>query len=341
MNHVAVDLGSRQSQVCVRSPGGQVLQQGRVRNLDLEEFFRQTEKSRVVLETCAEAFAVAMFAKAAGHEVRVVPSTLAPSLGVGQRGVKSDKRDAQNLSMASCRMEELPQVHVPSAFARELRAQLASRDLLVRARTQLTNHVRGWGRTELLEIPKATREAFPEKAFKAAVERPAGLPRHIERVLLGLSGLKTLLDEADEELDTLTTSDPVCKRLRSVPGVGPVTSASFRAALDTVERFTSAHSVESYLGLTPGERSSGETKQRTGITGAGPTRVRATLVQAAWCAWRTRPDDPMVVWARELAKRRPKQVAIVALARKMAGILYAVWKNETTYNPTHGAHAQA
>lgn len=339
MNHVAVDLGSKQSQFCIRGEAGQVLREGRLANRHLRTLFRVQERSRVVLETSAEAFAVATLAREAGHEVRVVPATLAPSLGVGQRGVKTDKRDAQNLSMASCRIEELPQVHIPSTFARELRAQLTSRARLVHVRTQLINSVRGWGRTELLEIQKATRENFPEKARRAALERPEGLPQHVERLLRVLEAANAAIKEANEELEELTQRDEVCRRLRTGPGVGPVTSASYRAALDDVTRFKSAHAVESYLGLTPGERSSGERTRRTGITGAGAARVRAALVQAAWCAWRTRPGDPMVTWARTLAMRKPKQVAIVALARKLAGVLYALWRDETDYNPAHAAQA--
>src|SRR5687767_10948975 len=114
MNHVAVDLSSKQSQFCVRTADGHLTNEAKVPNERLRDFFGGLEKSRIVLEACAEAFAVADWAVEAGHEVRVVPSTLAPSLGVGQRGVKTDKRDAQNLSLASARMAELPNVHLPS-----------------------------------------------------------------------------------------------------------------------------------------------------------------------------------------------------------------------------------
>ena len=133
----------------------------------------------------------------------------------------------------------------------------------------------------------------------------------------------------------MVAEDVVCKRLMTVPGVGPVTAATFRATVDQIERFKTAHAVESYVGLTPGENSSGETLRRGGITRAGATRARAALIQAAWAAWRTRPEDPMVRWAKALSERRPKQVAIVALARKIAGILYALWRDDTKYNPTH------
>lgn len=197
--------------------------------------------------------------------MNVVPSTLAPSLGVGQRGVKTDKKNAQNLSLASSRMEEMPRVHVPSKTSRERRALLASRALLVGSRTALISHVRGWARTQLLVIPSGKSKTFPERAREAALGRPEGLPEHIERVLLVVEEFHKQLKATDEELDGLTQQDAVCKRLMSVPGVGPVTSATFQAVLDDRTRFKTAHAVENYLGLTPGEKSSGQRKPVRGL----------------------------------------------------------------------------
>jgi len=105
--------------------------------------------------------------------------------------------------------------------------------------------------------------------------------------------------------------------------VGPVTSVRFVAALDDVTRFRNAHAVESYLGLTPGENSSSERKQHTGITKAGVMEVRRVLIQAAWAAFRSAPNEPMVRWATQIALRRGQFIAVVALARKIAGILFA------------------
>jgi transposase len=293
------------------------------------------EKSRVVLEACAEAFAVADMALKAGHDVTVVPATLAPSLGVGHRGVKTDKRDAQTLSLASCRMGSLPSVHIPSLQARELRALMASREAQVKMRTMLVNHVRGWLRTQLMRVRSGSTPTFPARVREAALARPAGLPLHIERNLQLVEAVSAQIAEADAELEQLVDGDAVCQRLMTVPGVGPVTAATFRSTVDDCSRFKSAHAIESYVGLTPSEHSSGETVRRGRITRAGSGRVRTTLVQAAWTAWRTRPDDPMVKWSRALAERRPKQVAAVALARKMAGILFAIWRDASTYNPAH------
>jgi transposase len=333
MNHVAVDLGARQSQFCVRLPDGQVQQEGKVPTRQLAGVFRALPKSRVVLETCAETFAVVDMATAAGHEVSVVPASLAPSLGVGQRGVKTDKRDAQNLSMASCRMERLPSVHVPTMATRELRALLTSRGALVRSRTMLVNSVRGWLRTQLLKPKTGNTSTLPQRVRDVALQREEGLPMHIDRMLKMVELLNEQIKESDDELVELTEKDLVCQQLMTTPGVGPVTAASFRAAVDEVRRFSSAHALESYLGLTPGERSSGDKTNRLGITGAGCKRTRTALVQAAWSAYRCRPMDPMVKWARQLAERKPVQVAITALARKLAGILYAMWRDGTTYTP--------
>lgn len=338
MIHVAVDLGSRKSQVCVRAADGQILREAKIETKALKAFFQQQEKSRVVLETSSEAFKVADHATSAGHEVKVVPSTLAPSLGVGQRGVKTDKRDARNLSMTSCRMESLPSVHVPSMAARERRAMITQRAALISIRTMMVNSVRGWARTQLLTIKSGKTSSFPQRAREAALAEPEGLPSYIERTLLTLDEVNRQIEAADAELEALAERDPICVRLMTMPGVGPVTAVSFRARIDDVSRFRSAHSVEAYLGLTPGEDSSGMKDQhRLGITGAGPAQVRTVLVQAAWSAFRTRPNDPMVAWARSLVEEKKKkpQVAICALARKMSGILYAMWRHELDYDPAY------
>ncbi len=95
--------------------------------------------------------------------------------------------------------------------------------------------------------------------------------------------------------------------------------------------------MESYLGITPGENSSSGRKQRLAITKAGPGDLRGLLLQVAWSAWRTRPHDPMVQWARRVAERRGRKIALVALSRKIAGVMYAIWRDGTTYDPTRMA----
>ena len=330
MEHVAIDLGGRESQVCVRRADGTVVEERRCRTDELGVYLARRPPSRVILETCAEAFHVTDLAKAAGHEVRVVPSMLVKALGVGARGVKNDRKDAQALSEASARME-LPSVHVPSRLSRELRARCTSREALIAARTQLINSARGWARTEGWRPRSGAVETFPQRLRAAA---GPNLPAHIESLLVVLEALNEQIRNADRELAKVAKQEPTCRLLTTMPGVGAVTSVRMMAALDEVSRFESASKVQAFLGLVPGEHSSSDRQRRTGITKAGPPSVRRTLIQAAWCLRIKRPSDPMVQWATEVERRRGKFVAVVALARKMAGVLFAMWRDGKAYDPS-------
>lgn len=336
MDHIAIDLGSRESQVCVRAATGEIVEERRVGTRSLGTYLGKRPRSRVVLETCAEAFAVADAAIAAGHETVVVPATLAPSLGVGERGVKTDTRDARNLSEASCRMSRLPTVHVPTHASRDRKAMCGMREALIQTRTKLVNTVRGWTRPQGLGVVRSgSPETFPLRVKEHVASRGASIPPYVERLLMMIQTLSTEILAADEELKTVAASDPTCQLLMTAPGVGPVTAVRFAAAVDDVGRFGDAHRLEAYLGLTPGERSSGQKQTRTGLTKAGASKLRWVLVQAAWVARRYYKDHPMVAWSYEVESRRGKQIAVMALARKLAGVLYAMWRDASPYDCQH------
>lgn len=339
VQHIAIDLGKKESQICVRAPDGQILDEHKIGTASLGRYLKKQPFSRVVLETCAEAFFVADLAEECNHEVRVVPATLVRNLGVGARGVKTDRRDAQVLSEVSCHID-LRSVHVPTHLARERRTLCGMREALIASHVGLINCVRGWSRTQLLKIRSGVTSTFPARVREAALKHPSGLPQHVARLLEAIEAIHKQILEADKELEQLAKEDPLAQRLMSVPGVGPVTSMRFIAALDDSARFPSAHAVQSYLGLTPGENSSSERKQRTGITKAGPAPLRRVLVQAAWSIRRNRPQDPISLWAAEIEKRRGKFVATVAVARKLAGVLYAIWRDGSRYEPRHSSRAQ-
>jgi transposase len=337
MDRVAIDLGGINSQVCVRSGDGKVKLERKIATRRLRDFFATIEPSVVILETCAEAMAVAGQAKAYGHDVRIVPATLVRSLGVGARGVKTDERDAQALSAASCRVE-LQSVHIPSSRAWELKQLMGAREALVHSRTLLCNHVKGQLRSQLLRV-RAIPQRLPQAVRRLLLEKRQGMPLHLERVLKSLEVLTEQILEANKEIARIAKSDPVCRRMMTVPGVGPITSLRFLSTVDDPTRFKKAHQLESYLGLTPGEDSSSSRQRRTGITKAGSSAVRWTLVEAAWSFCRSRPEDPAAIWCKDMAKRRGKKIAVVALARKLAGILFAIWRDGTNYEPSRTARA--
>ncbi len=143
------------------------------------------------------------------------------------------------------------------------------------------------------------------------------------------------LADCDERIEHLAAQDPRVPHLRSVPCVGPVTAAAFLAAVDDAQRFRHAHQLEAYLGLVPRQYSSGETQRRGPITKAGHSRIRWLLIQAAVSILRRHPPqaEALRTWALAIAARRGKQVAVVALARRLAGILFALLRDGTVFAP--------
>jgi transposase len=336
MEHVAIDLGSKKSQICVRGADGRILEEKRWPTGDLETYLAGWPKSRVVVETCAEAFCVADTARQLGQEKRVVPATLVKTLGVGARRTKTDQRDARALSEVSCRID-LPSVHIPKAESRDRKTMCGMREALVGARTKIINTVRGWLRSRGRRLQRGGRASFSQRVQAAW---PGQVPSYVERQLQVLEVLNAQIASADVEVKSWAEADETCSRLMTVPGVGPLTALRFVAALDEVKRFENAHQVESYLGLVPGESSSAERQQRLSITKAGPRALRWVLVQAAWALHLRcrRPEAvPLQLWAQRIEQRRGRRTAIVALARKLAGVLYAIWRDGTVYDGSRGA----
>lgn len=166
--HIAIDLGSRTSQICLRDAGGQIVEERACTTRHLGAYLRRRPAGQVIVETSAEAFGVARMAQAAGHQVSVVPSVLSRALGVGYRGTKTDVRGARALSEASTRVA-LPSVHIPSEQSLHWRAMSTTRQALVRARTLLINRVRGYLRTQLSSRVRCSSKTMP-KAVRRALE---------------------------------------------------------------------------------------------------------------------------------------------------------------------------
>jgi transposase len=151
VEHLGIDLGSSRSSICVVNDKGALVLERTVATLELDELLKKRPPSHVVVESCAESRKLALMARKHGHQVRVVPTSLVRSLGVGARNIKTDKRDARNLATASFRLgEELPQVHVRSDEAASMQDLVRARASLVSQRTSAINFVRSQLRKELL-----------------------------------------------------------------------------------------------------------------------------------------------------------------------------------------------
>lgn len=343
MEHIGIDLGARHSHLVVLHGDQRKPTHRKVKTSELPQWLSSQPKSHVVMEACTQSPAIARASLAAGHETKVVPAQLVRLLGVGARGIKTDDRDAEALARASKHNPDLPSVHLRSETSRHRRELVSARANLMKARMSLSTSVKSWLRGRLIVLKgRASSKAFSEAVRTAAVAHPDGLPRAIELMLETFDHLTEQVDTLRQEIATLAEGDNVCSRLMEIPGVGPHIAFAFTTHLDCPERFATADDLASYLALAPGEATTGGKVMRTRTIKAGPLYLKSLLVQAAWSMWRTRPNDPAVLWARRLAERRnTKGVAIVALARKLATVMWSMWKNETSYDPARASHMRA
>ena len=161
---------------------------------------------------------------------------------------------------------------------------------------------------------------------------PDGLGRDLAPLLAVLDALSPILADQDREARRRATADPIVRRLMTAPGVGPIVGLTYRAVIDDVRRFADAKQCTAYLGLVPSEASSGARQRKGAITKAGPGSVRVALIQAAWVIWRQRQGRAALhAWVERVAARRGRRIAVVALARRLARMLYAMWRDETEY----------
>jgi transposase len=267
VEHIAIDLGGRESQICVRNDQGEILEERRHLTARLARYLaKRAPGGRVLLETrgvcdCGRSTRV----RTRGPCGAIVAGTCA-----GRRRSTAEERSTgrSQVSEMDCRMD-VPSVHIPSAQRRDQQARVTARLGLVEARTKLVNIVGSFFRTSGQAQVKATSKTLVKNVRKRLAQQPEGLPDYIEHILCLLNSLNEQIALADAALQELANTDVICKRLQTMPGVGPMTSVSFATAIDEVDRFESASKLTSYLGLTPGEKTTGFKTKRTGITKAG------------------------------------------------------------------------
>jgi transposase len=214
------------------------------------------------------------------------------------------------------------------------------REAVVRTRARYISRIRTLLPREGLRVRSGNVEQFLDRL--AEVDVPAPLREEIAPLLAVMDALEIRIALADRHMTALANEDAEIRRLCPAPGVGPVTATSVVAVLDTAQRFRGAHQVEAYLGLVPREMSSGETQRKGRITKSGNNRTRWLLVEAAWVLLvrvKKAKAQPLQAWAQRIAARRGKRVAVVALARRLAGILYAMMRDGKEFDAERFATA--
>jgi transposase len=334
-------LGARHIAYCEVREGKVV---DRVAVARLEELIPRlgpgTAPARVAFEAAREAWHVHDTLKSWGQEPKVVDTTRLKTIGVGQHKRKNDALDAENIAMA-VDQGRIPEAHVLSPARRELRKRLSVRQALVETRSQYIVTIRGLARGEGILLPSCASHNFIDRFATAVFPEP--VRALVAPLTTALEVIEEQLAHVDDELEVLAKRDPLVRLCATAPGVGLIVAATFLSVIDDPKRFKNAHAVSAYLGLVPSEfTTGGPSKRRLGaITKQGNPHARAMLLQAGWAILRgTRPpDDPMRQWGTRISKRRGGSIAAVALARRLAGVLWAMCRDGTHYNPADQALA--
>jgi transposase len=339
MEYGAIDLHTRRSQIRIIDEQESVILDRRM-DTTREEFARMfagRPRMRILLESSTESGWVAQHLESLGHEVIVADPNYLPMYGARSRKVKTDRRDVAALAIA-CRRGIYRAAHRASAAARTLRQTMRVRQQLVQVRSGLISLLRSVLRQEGLRLPSGSAERVLQRLDQLTV--PAGVATALAPIREVLQQLTTTLTTADEAVETRATDDPEAQRLMTAPGVGPVVALTFQAVMDDPARFGGdAARASAFVGLVPSEDSSAERQHKGHITKCGPADLRALLVQASWVIWRGRSavGADLRTWAQTLAARRGRRIAIVALARRLTRILYAMWRDQTEFAPRRGA----
>lgn len=334
MDMIGIDLHKRESQLCIlEDEGGRVIEKRIVtRRERFTAVLGERAPARVLLEASTESEWVAQCLEALGHEVIVADPNYAPMYASRSRRVKTDRRDARALAEA-LKLGAYRPAHRVSAARRHVRAELAVREALVRTRTRYISLSKALVRRDGLRVPESTAPLVPRRI--AALELSPALAAELAPLFEVLVPINEQIAAAERRIGRLLEEDATVALLATAPGVGPITASAVMATVDDIGRFRSAHQFEAFLGLVPGERSSGEKRRIGRITKAGNSRVRYLLVEAAWRVLRSKSEDTAALrsWALAIALRRGKRIAVVALARRLAGILYAMWRDNSAYDP--------
>jgi transposase len=322
MDIIGIDLHKRESQLCTLGIDGEVAEQRIVTSRErFTAVFGTRAPARILLEASTESEWVAQCLEALGHEVIVADPNYAPMYATRTRRVKTDKRDARTLAEA-LRIGAYRPAHRVSAARRHVRAELAVREALVRTRTRYIAIAKAFVRREGLRVPSSESHLVAQRVATLAV--PPLLEAELDPLFAVLEPLNTQIISADRRITALEQADPIVALLATAPSVGPLTASAVVATIDDVTGFASAHQFEAFLGLVPGERSSGEKRRVGRITKAGNSRARYLLIEAGWRILRSKSPETAALraWALKIAARRGNRIAVVALARRLAGILY-------------------
>lgn len=332
MKYCGIDVANKTSAVCVVDDQGEVLRQLTVatESADLGEALSGLGVLRVVIEASPLAEWLASEVEGLGHEVVIIDARAAKHLVRSAK--KTDARDARTLAQLA-RTGWYTVVHRKSAEARLLRSQLQGRQALLRTAKAHKAAIRGLLRAHGIRVGRVAEGQFAAKVRTLVVEQLPGLEETIEALLAVWQQSREAAAALEKALQRNSREDAVRRRLQTVPGVGPLVSSVYQATIDDPGRFHSAHQVADYVGLAPRVYQSGELELRGRITREGDKLLRWHLVEAAHVLLTRGRDCALKRWGLELAARKGASKAKVAVARKLAVLLWRLWLKGEDFHP--------
>ena len=342
MNYYAgLDVSLNSTSVCVVDGDGGIVREATTMSEpgSLVAFFEQLDvrMTRIALE--AGPLSQWLFEGMAASGLPVVCAETRQLKAVMSATVnKTDRNDARGIAQM-VRANMIRPVHVKTVASQEKRMLLTNRSFLQKQVCDVEGNIRGTLRNFGLKVGKTSRLMFEERVVDLVVDQPA-LARLVEPMLRARAQLMDSFSEMNRMMLDEVRADPVCRRLMTVPGVGPVTALTFRATVDVPARFAHSRSVGAHFGLTPRKWQSGEIDRMGRISKCGDAMMRAVLYEAANSLLsRTTRWSWLKAWGMNVAKHRGPKRARVAVARRLAVVMHRIWVDGSEFRWTREADA--
>ena len=344
MEHYAgLDVSIKETSVCVVDGTGRVVREVKV----------PTEPEAILAVLSDEDFNIKRIGLEAGPLSQWLYGELAeaglPMICVETRHMraalsaqinKSDRNDARGIAHMM-RVGLYRPVHVKTLASQKRRMLLTSRQMLQATARDIENDLRGTLRNFGLKVGIVGAVKFEARIWEL-VANQSDLATIVEPLLVARRVLREQVGILHRQLLAVVRNDEVCRRLMTVPGVGPVVALTFRATVDVPARFTSSKAVGAVFGLTPRRHQSGEIDRMGRISKCGDAMMRTVLFEAAQAVLtRTVKWSWLKAWGMKIARHRGMKRAVVAVARRMAVVMHRIWMDGTEFQWTRKELAAA
>jgi len=341
-HYVALDVSLRSVAICIIDAEGTIKRETSVVS-DVEDIVHvlgtfDGEIASVGLEAGVLTQHLTYGLQAAGYDVVCMEARQVHAALSAMRN-KTDKNDARGIAQI-LRSGWYSRVHVKSLESHYVRALLSSRRAVLKKCVDLENEVRGLLKIFGFKLPPRVRHAQFDGVIRERIIQEAELQHALIPLLDARAMLYDTYLELDRRVKRRALDDEVCQRLMTVPGVGPITALTYKAAVDDPRRFKRSRTVAAHFGLTPRRFQSGEKDNLGHISKAGDAEVRSALYIAANVLMtRSAGFSTLKAWGMRLMKTKGRRVAVIAVARKLAVILHRMWiDGEQFHWGTEGAN---